>query len=133
MSNRRRINKFCRDNGIAVVKLKYDRRMTYVYGAGQDDSAWTGNFRIHGVDVYDEGYDSDDMIEHLQGWLDDETFVELGKARGIIKNLVDWLTWPDVDNVFREHEMSGWDKPEVSKRAKEIWDEARTFIGEETK
>lgn len=130
MSNRKKINQFCDKNGIKILKLKYERRMSYTFGSGHDDSVWVGTFLIHGVEVHDEGYNADNLIENIQSWLDDDTFIELGKARNIIKNLTEWFNWPDVVSAFQLQVLHGWDKPEVSKKAQVIWEEATEFIKE---
>ena len=81
MTSRRQIEKFCTENNITIVELKYDRRTEWIYGDGCDDSMWRGTFKFQDcVEVFEE-YFPEDMVESLQSWLT-EDMLELEANNG---------------------------------------------------
>ena len=48
MNNRNRIMKFCKDRGLTVVSLIWERGMDYAYGDSWDSSCWNLTVLING-------------------------------------------------------------------------------------
>jgi hypothetical protein len=113
MSNRKKIEKFCKDNDIQIVRLVYKKDYNTTYGC--DDSRWMGNFSYCNVEFYEEGTNGDDMVEFIRCQIEYDAMVELAKARRIIKNLIGWAEVADV-------------APEVFKSSSPIWLEAKQFV-----
>ena len=77
MSNRKKIEKFCKDKGLKLLHCEFIRESDYCYGDHSDASYWHVEVEINGKveeyislgsDIIAEGVD--DMLKSIQGDID---------------------------------------------------------------
>ncbi len=71
MSSRRKIEKYCKDHGIYIDSLEYERNGQYIYGDYSDESQWVivcryfgGDNTWHTEEFY--AYTADEIIENIK-------------------------------------------------------------------
>jgi len=71
MSNRKKIEKFCNENKIEIVKLEFIRNMEYVYGDSTDASYWLLECIINGNNEFYESYNGMGIDDGVDSMLED--------------------------------------------------------------
>jgi len=66
MTSRKKIEKFCKENGISINSLVYDRNYEYAYGDCSNESEWIIDYLFNGEELQDHSYTADELIEELQ-------------------------------------------------------------------
>ena len=70
MTSRRKIEKFCKENGVDIQRLEYDRWGQHTYGDYSDESEWVieCSFVVCGREIksYLNAYTAEQMIEAIK-------------------------------------------------------------------
>lgn len=70
MSSRSKITKFCKENNVEIISLKYERGGQHIYGDYSDESEWVLDFKIktskgNWYNGLVHGYTADECIVEL--------------------------------------------------------------------